>query len=87
MSIHSLSEELGSYLNALSCRVIYFPILTKNVPLSHVIIVRECPQNTITNTLSPNFPHHSPRHTHTHFPNTPIIYDKRVLNLGVKTTV
>ena len=37
-----------SYLFVLNGRVSHFPILGKNFPQFHLIIIRECPQNSIT---------------------------------------
>ena len=50
--IHSLSDELKQVIFlSLVVGVSHFPISGKNFPLSHLIIIRDCPQNNITHIL------------------------------------
>ena len=57
LSFLSLSDELKFFLS-LIVRVGHFPILGKNFPQTHSIIVRERPQNNIIHKLRyfSNFP-------------------------------
>ena len=76
LSIHTVSDELEKVtFLSLVVGVSHFSILGKNFPQSHLIIIRECPQNNITHTIT-----FSPQQL---FPNTPIIKDERVLSFFI----